>query len=78
VNRYLLCIDNEDGELDLTVHKLYQVGEPLPGDELAKEDGFVRVIDDSGEDYLYSLEFFVPVELSEAAAAAFLQAAPVP
>ncbi len=56
--RYLLCIRNKGCE-DLEPRKLYV---QLP-DARAAEDGYVRVIDESGEDYLYPAEFFVAVDL---------------
>jgi hypothetical protein len=40
-------------------------------DDSPSEDGYLRVIDESGEDYLYPARNFAPVELSEDAAAAF-------
>jgi hypothetical protein len=51
---------NEDCE-DLELRKIYQV---LP-DEVAAEDGYIRVIDESGEDYLYPADYFLPIELSK-------------
>ena len=62
---FVLCIRNEGCE-DLEPRKVYQV---LP-DETAARDGYVRVVDESGEDYLYPAGCFVPVELPEAAAKA--------
>jgi hypothetical protein len=44
-------------------------------DEAAAEDGYVRVIDESGEDYLYPADYFVPIELPQAAEKALLSAA---
>jgi hypothetical protein len=32
-------------------------------DDAARRDGFVRVIDESGEDYLYPKDYFVPIDL---------------
>ena len=55
----MLCLDNKDCE-DLERRKIYQV---LPDDEALKE-GFVRVVDESGEDYLYPKSYFIAVELS--------------
>jgi hypothetical protein len=55
----VICIDNSDYPASLELHKVYTV---LP-DEKAAEDGFIRVIDESGEDYLYSAKRFVSVEL---------------
>ncbi len=57
-SRFLLCVRN-DGSDDLESRKVYQV---LP-DPRAGREGFVRVIDESGEDYLYPAEYFVPVRL---------------
>ena len=56
--RYLLCVRNKGCE-DLEPRKLY---EQLP-DLQAAEDGYVRVVDESGEDYLYPAEYFVAVDL---------------
>ena len=44
-------------------------------DEAAAEDGYVRVIDESGEDYLYPQDYFLPIELPQAAQKALLSAA---
>ncbi|HVG09093.1 MAG TPA: hypothetical protein VNM67_15415 [Thermoanaerobaculia bacterium] len=55
---FAVCVRNE-GLDDLELRKLYQV---LP-DESAAGSGFLRVIDDSGEDYLYPAGNFLLVEL---------------
>ena len=68
--RFVLCIRNEDCE-DLEPRKIYQV---LP-DESAAGEGYVRVIDESGEDYLYPQDYFFPIELPQAAEEALLSAA---
>ena len=62
---FVICIQN-DGADDLQVRKIYQV---LP-DENAGQDGYLRVVDDSGEDYLYPEIFFIPVTLSPGTARA--------
>ena len=62
-SRFLLCIRNE-GSDDLEPRKVYQV---VP-DRAALREGYVRVIDESGEDYLYPAEYFVPVRLPVAIA----------
>jgi hypothetical protein len=59
--RFVICIDNSDYPASLELHKVYTV---LP-DEKAAEDDFIRVVDESGEDYLYSAKRFVPVELPQ-------------
>ena len=70
VGKFVLCIRNEECE-DLEPRKLYQV---LP-DELAAADGYIRVIDESGEDYLYPEAYFLPIDLPKAAEKALLSAA---
>jgi hypothetical protein len=59
--RFVICIDNSDYPASLELHKVYTV---LP-DEKAAEDNFIRVVDESGEDYLYSAKRFVAVELPQ-------------
>ena len=68
--RFVVCVKNEGCE-DLEVRKIYQV---LP-DEAAAEDNYIRVIDESGEDYLYPANYFFPVSLPQAAEEALLSAA---
>ena len=55
---FALCIGNKDCE-DLEIRKIYQV---LPDDDAEKE-GYIRVIDESGEDYLYPQSYFILVQL---------------
>jgi len=57
-SRFLLCVLNQ-GAADLQVLKLYRW---LP-DAAAESKGFVRVVDDSGEDYLYPRASFVELSL---------------
>ena len=56
--KFVLCVSNKECE-DLEVRKIYQV---LP-DKRASKDGYIRVVDESGEDYLYPESYFVMVEL---------------
>lgn len=55
---FALCIENKDCE-DLEKRKIYQI---LPDDKAARE-GYVRVVDESGEDYLYPESYFVLIRL---------------
>jgi hypothetical protein len=55
---FALCIENRDCE-DLEKRKIYQV---LP-DEDASKEGYLRVIDESGEDYLYPRSYFILIQL---------------
>ena len=68
--RLLVCLRNEGYEVDLEVGKAYL---SLPDAEGEKE-GFVRVIDESGEDYLYPREAFLPISLSPVVEKALLRA----
>ncbi|MCB0212330.1 MAG: hypothetical protein KDJ52_23515 [Anaerolineae bacterium] len=68
--RFVVCIRNE-GSDDLSLRKIYQI---LP-DEAAAEENFIRVIDDSGEDYLYPANYFIQIELSKEIEQALLIAA---
>jgi len=52
------CIENEDCE-DLDKRKVYQV---IQDDDAASE-GYLRVVDESGEDYLYPESYFILIEL---------------
>ena len=56
--RFMLCIENKDCE-DLERRKIYQV---LPDDEASKE-GYLRIIDESGEDYHYPESYFIFLQL---------------
>jgi len=58
---FALCIDNKGYQASLIPRKFYEV---IP-DEQARQDDFVRVIDESGEDYLYHESHFVFIELSQ-------------
>jgi hypothetical protein len=57
--RFAVCIDNSEYPASLERHKVYRV---LP-DKEAERDGDLRVIDESGEDYLYPADYFVLVDL---------------
>jgi hypothetical protein len=65
--QFLLCVSNESYAASLEVRKVYQASP----DPVAASRGFVRVIDESGEDYLYPSDRFVAVELPQAAARVF-------
>ncbi len=57
-HRYAICVNNTDYPAALELRKIYRI---LP-DPDAAEDGDVRVIDESGEDYLYPADYFVIVD----------------
>jgi hypothetical protein len=58
-HRYAVCVRNDDYPASLELRKIYAVLE----DSFATEHGMVRIIDESGEDYLYPDAFFVPIDL---------------
>jgi hypothetical protein len=68
--RFVVCLRNEGYPASLELRKLYQV---VPDVE-ATTRGHVRVIDESGEDYLYPVEYFAEVELPDAIEEALLRA----
>jgi hypothetical protein len=61
--RYAVCIEDAGHGVSLEAGKLYRL---LP-DAGAERDGMLRVIDESGEDYLYPRELFSVLDLPEAA-----------
>lgn len=67
--RYVLCIDSRRSSGDLEERKVYRV---LP-DSTAARRGFVRIIDDSGEDYLYPARRFLPIVLPRGASRCFVK-----
>jgi len=56
--RFALCVENKDCE-DLEKRKIY----PVIPDEDAAREGYLRVIDESGEDYLYPQSYFILIQL---------------
>ena len=59
--QFAVCLKNHGYEVSLERRKIYQV---LPDPDAAKHRQ-VRVIDESGEDYLYPQNFFAPIELPQ-------------
>ena len=66
--KFAICVKNEDYPASLQLWKVYRV---LP-DEKGARHNMIRVIDESGEDYLFSANYFVPVELPQAVELALL------
>ncbi|MBI3823153.1 MAG: hypothetical protein HY289_10805 [Planctomycetes bacterium] len=69
-DKFLLCVKNDDYPASLEVRKIYRV---IP-DEAAAGRHFVRIVDESGDDYLYPESYFLAIELPKAAATVFGQA----
>ena len=53
--KFALCVDKDKDSADLHLATLY----PILADKKAAKEGFLRIVDDSGEDYLYPAEYFV-------------------
>ena len=58
--KWIICVSNVGFEASLETRKLYNT---LP-DAAAETRGMVRVIDESGEDYLFSASMFSPIAIS--------------
>ena len=61
-HEFVLCVKNDDCD-DLEKRKVYRV---FP-DKKADKEGYLRVIDESGEDYLYPASYFIRVQLPQEA-----------
>ncbi len=68
---FAVCIKNTGYSASLELHKIYRM---VP-DAAATEEGEVRVVDESGEDYLYPASWFVEVELPQAVKRSLIRAA---
>lgn len=64
--QYVVCVKNEDYPASLELRKLYQVLQ----DKNAAKSGLVRIVDESGEDYLYPADYFLAMKLPRTVAKA--------
>jgi len=69
--RFVICIDNTDYPAALERRKIYQVIQ----DDRAARHNLLRVIDESGEDYMYPQGYFIPVDFAPSIQQALLHAA---
>ena len=69
--KYYVCVSNEGYGASLEPRKIYRV----LSDVIAEKHGMVRVIDESGEGYLYPAAYFVAITLSPVARQALKLAA---
>jgi hypothetical protein len=67
-HQFAICVQNEGYPASLELWKIYRV---IP-DEKAEKHQLVRVVDESGEDYLYSETWFVPIKLPQVVEKAML------
>jgi hypothetical protein len=58
---FVICICNDDYPASLELHKVY----PIVRDAAATKCNLIRVIDESGEDYLYPSEYFMAIRLPQ-------------
>lgn len=68
--RFAVCVNNDGYEASLERNKIYVL---LP-DPDAEQDGDVRVVDESGEDYLYPADWFVGIEVPKLVEMSLLKA----
>jgi hypothetical protein len=68
--QFVVCVDNSGYEASLERNKIYLV---LP-DKDAEKDGDLRIVDESGEDYLFSADRFVAIDVPAAVKASLLKA----
>jgi len=68
---FAVCIKNTGYPSSLELHKIYRV---IPDDD-ALEDGDIRVVDESGEDYLYPAKWFAELKVPEEVQKSLMQAA---
>lgn len=68
--RFVVCVQNEGYEASLERNKIYAF---IPDPDAAR-DGDIRVVDESGEDYLYPAAWFVPIDVPEAVEESLLHA----
>ncbi|HEX6813438.1 MAG TPA: hypothetical protein VF384_17600 [Planctomycetota bacterium] len=66
--QYALCVENRGYRAALEQRKIYQ---RIP-DRAAQKLGLMRIVDESGEDYLYPAALFVPIEVPREAARLFI------
>ncbi len=58
---FAICVDNTDYEASLILRKIYEIIPDEPGDK----DDLIRIVDESGEDYLYHKSGFLLVEFPQ-------------
>ena len=68
--QFVVCLDNEGYKASLEVGQLYRV---IPDDE-AEANGYIRVVDESGEDYAFTANRFHPIALPNLVEKALLSA----
>lgn len=70
-NRYVVCLNNESYEASLETRKIY---ESIPDSKAAKHHQ-IRIVDESGDDYLYPANNFIEIKVPHSLEEALLKAA---
>lgn len=68
IPKFAVCVNNAEYPASLELHKIYRV---LP-DEAAARDADIRIIDESGEDYLYPAKWFITLDVPRQVEASLL------
>jgi len=68
--KFVICTKNDDHKASLEIRKIYVA----ISDKKAESLHLMRIVDESGEDYLYPDDYFIPVSLPETTEAALLKA----
>lgn len=68
--QFAVCVDNDGYEASLERNKIYVV----VSDKDAETEGDLRIVDESGEDYLFSAGRFVAIDVPAAVKASLLKA----
>jgi len=71
IRKFVVCVKNDGYDVSLEKRKIYV----SLSDEVAAKHGLMRVVDESGEDYLYPRELSTPIELPPSVRRAVMQAA---
>ena len=69
-SEFVVCINNSDYPASLELHKIYRV----IADKEAEDEGDIRIIDESGEDYIYPSSYFVPIKVPQTVEESLLRA----
>ena len=70
ITEFVVCVNNSDYPASLELHKIYR----SVVDKEAEEEGDIRIIDESGEDYLYPSSYFVPIKVPQTVEDSLLRA----
>jgi hypothetical protein len=70
LSEFVVCINNTNYPASLELHKIYHV----IADKDAEDEGDIRIIDESGEDYIYPSSYFVSIQVPQTVQESILRA----